>query len=179
MRARLILTGVAALALAACSSGAGSTVAPSPSAAAPTPTPVVTPTPAPSPLSSAAATAVAVKVHFDGTTCAYLGPEAFPAGTLVEFEFTATPETADDVALILIGATSEIPADVLDHSLPATPDPAWVVATHEAILIGPGNTYFTMAYRDPAEIAVFVGCAANPETDNTMYPAALLWAIDQ
>ena len=180
MRARLILTGIAALALAACSSGGGSTVAPSASVATQVPTPVVTPAPVPSPSPSGAAAAVPVKVHFDGTTCTYLGPEAVPAGTLMKVQFTATPETADQIALIVAGVTEDVPADVLDGPFPATPTPTWVLGVYESMLLGPGDLLFTMTYRDSSEVAIFVGCSVGgPEKDNTMYPAALLWAIGE
>jgi hypothetical protein len=176
MRTRLILTAVAALALAACSSG--TTAAPSPTAAAPSPSSVVTPAavaPLPSPAASVAA--VPVKVHFDGQRCTYLGPEAFPAGTLVDFQFSATPETADLVALVISGVTKDVPVDVLDRALPVTGVPSWALETHEAFLGGPGSMLFTMIYRDASEVAVFVGCVTAPEANNTLYPAALLWAI--
>ncbi len=79
----------------------------------------------------------------------------------------------------MTGVTEDVPADVLDRPFPTTPEPAWVLGTHQAILMGPGDLLYTMTYRDPSEVAFFVGCSANPETDNTMYPAALLWAISE
>ena len=180
MRVRLILIVIATMALAACTTGSGSTVAPSPTAVAPPPAPVATPTAAaPSPSPGASVAAVPVKVHFDGQRCTYLGPEAFPAGTLVDFQFSATPETADLVALVVSGVTKDVPVDVLDRALPVTGVPSWALETHEAFLGGPGSMLFTMTYRDANEVAIFVGCVTAPEADNTLYPAALLWGIPE
>lgn len=178
MRTRFSLIVIATVALAACSSG--TTAAPSPSTEASSPAPVVTPAaPAAAPSPDVAVAAVPVQVHFDGEKCTYLGPEAFPTGTLVDFRFTATPETADMVALIAVGATKDIPIDVLDQPHSNSPIPPWALQSHEALLIGPGSMLFTMTYRDVSEVAVFVGCTTDPATDNTMYPAALLWAIGE
>jgi glucose/arabinose dehydrogenase len=183
MRIRLT-AAVVAVALAACSTGG----TPSP-AASPSPATSLSPAPSPSSIPSESPTAstavIPVKVTFDGTTCRYLGPEVFPEGTIVKFEYAPTASQADTTGLVVFGVTEGMPADVLDHSVTqASQAPAWVVQLHLGLQPGPGDMLYTMRYADANEVAVLVSCgtsadepAVPPATDDTLYPAALLWAM--